>query len=125
MPDVEWLPLVPHYIDGARVTPIWAAVGDRPVLAGLTVLADPDTTGGLDRDLFDRLGVWDIVAQGPVADRLVRAVDAYRQADEAGEPRAKAVAAELGIGEASASNLIVDLRKRRLLPATRPGVAAA
>ncbi len=125
MPDVEWLPCVPHYVDGVRITPIWGVVGDRPVLAGLTILADPDSTGGLDRDLFDRLAVWDIVAQGPVADRLVRAVDAYRAADEAGMPRAKAVAAELGIGEASASNLIVDLRKRRLLPATRPGVAAA
>ncbi len=125
MPDVQWLPAVPHYVDGVRVTPIWGLVGDRPVLAGVTILADPDRSGGLDRDLFDRLGVWDIVAQGPVPDKLVRALDAYRAADEAGEPRAKAVAREVGIGEASASNLIVDLRKRRLLPATRPGVAAA
>ncbi len=124
MPDVQWLPCVPYHVDGARVTPIWGLVGDRAVLAGVTILADP-AAGGLDRDRFDRLDIWGLVAAGPVPDRLVRAVDAYRQADEAGEPRAKAVAKELGIGEASASNLIVDLRKRRLLPATRPGVAAA
>ncbi len=125
MPDVQWLPAVPQYVDGARITPIWRVVGDRTVLAGLTVLADPDSGVGLDRDMFDRLGVWDIVARGPVPDRLVRALDAYRHADEAGLPRAKAVATELGIGEASASNLIVQRRKQRRLPATRPGVAAA
>lgn len=79
----------------------------------------------LNQAVWDTLPVWEIVAQGSVADRLVRAVDAYRKADETGMPRAKAVAAALGISEGSASNLIVDLRKRRLLPATRPGVAAA
>lgn len=125
MPPDEWLPAVPYHVDGARITPIWRRSGDRTVLAGLTVLADPDSGVGLDRDMFDRLNLWTLVAAGPVPDRLVRAVDAYRAADEAGEPRAKAVAAELGIGEASASNLIVQLRKQRLLPATRPGVAAA
>ncbi len=125
MPLDEWLPCVPYHVDGTRITPIWRRSGDGTVLAGLTVLTDPDSGGGLDADMFDRLNVWDIAAAGPVPDRLVRAVDAYRAADEAGMPRAKAVAAELGIGEASASNLIVQLRKQRLLPATRPGVAAA
>ncbi len=89
------------------------------------MLADPDSGLRLVAATINTLSIADLIHRGPVPDRLVRAVDAYRQAGEDGVPRAKAVAAELGIGEASASNLIVDLRKRRLLPATRPGVAAA
>jgi hypothetical protein len=125
MPPDQWLPCVPRHVDGFRITPIWERRGDTNVFVGMTILADPDSNGHLDRDTFDRLPVWEIVAAGPVPDRLVRAVDAYRQADQAGIPRAKAVAAELGIAEASASNLIVQIRRRRLLPPTRPGVSAA
>jgi hypothetical protein len=125
VPLTSWLPAVTYHADGFRITPVWGLDGDNPVLVALTIMSDPESDLHLDAATFDRLPVWKIVAAGPVPDRLARAVEVYKAADDAGQPRARAVAAELGIGEASASNLIVQLRKQRLLPPTRPGVAAA
>ncbi len=103
-----------------RITPIFRP--DR-TCAGVTLLTESGLH--LDQAVWDALPVWEIVAQGPPPERLAIAAEVYKEADEAGIPRAKAVAAELGIGEASASNLIVQVRKALLLPATRPGVSAA
>lgn len=125
MPLTDWLPPAPHIVDGWRITPIWRRGDHGPVCVGVTILADPDSDDRLTADVWERLHVWDVVAAGPPPQRLVRVADAYRQADSEQRPRAAAVAAALGISEASASNAIVAARKAGLLPATRPGVSAA
>ncbi len=121
-----WLPPSTHHISGWRITPIWCTTssnGSRCV--GVTVLADPDTDLTLTAETWATLPIPDLVGQGPPPDRLRRAVEAYQAADTDGVPRAKAVAAELGIAETSASNVIVQARRLGLLPPTRPGVSAA
>jgi hypothetical protein len=125
VPPTVWLPPSTFHVDGWRITPIWEQRDSGPVLTGVTVLADPGSGRRLDRDVWDGLPVWELVAAGPVPERLAQAADVYREADETGRPRAAAVAAALGIGEGSASNLIARARKARLLPPTRPGVSAA
>ena len=126
MPPEPWLPPSTFYVDGWRVTLIWRQTPAGPACVGVTVLADPDSDRRLVAATVNTLSIADLIARGPVPDRLRRAVDAYLWAGENQVPRAKAVAAEVGIAETSASNLISKIRNEmRLLPPTRPGVSAA
>ncbi len=125
MPLTEWLPPATRHAAGFRITPIVRRHGGATVCVGLVILADPDSDLHLDEKTFDTLPVWDIIAQGPPSERLILAADAYKAADEANLPRARAVAIALNISEGAASNLIVVVRRAGLLPPTRPGVSAA